>query len=94
MITLYRNRHDQLGVEVENKLRDIVIAHEVKIISNTHDLPFKSDGLSLPVLKDDDNIICGEKKLMHHLEYLQKLMSDWDRFQSDTCYIDDDGTIC
>jgi hypothetical protein len=94
MITLYRSPDNDLGKQVEEKLRDIVIAHNVIIVRSKKELPFKDDDCFLPVLVDDNEHIYGEKSLYSHLEYLGKLMADWDRFQSDACYIDKDGTIC
>jgi hypothetical protein len=94
MITLYRTHDNDLGKRVEEKLRNIVIAHNVKIVRSKKELPFNDDDSFLPVLGDDNEHIYGEESLHNHLEYLEMLMADWDRFQSDACYIDKDGTIC
>jgi hypothetical protein len=39
-------------------------------------------------------VVTGEDNLRAHLDHLRELMADWDRFQSDACYVEDDGTIC
>ncbi len=31
--------------------------------------------------------------LRDHLDHLRTLMADWDRFQSDACYVEDDSSI-
>lgn len=94
MITLYRTSEGKLGKEIEQKLCDIVIAHKVQIISSLKEVPFDAGPHSLPLLLDNGNLISGEEALLQHLEKLKKLMADWDRFQSDACFLDDDGTTC
>ena len=94
MLTLYRTPEDELGLQIENKLRDIVIAHNVKIIHTREEIPDDMEYDSLPVLIDNGNCISGETELIQHIEVLKKLMKDWDKFQSDACFMDDDGRIC
>jgi len=92
MITLYRPPNDAWSDEVQEALDEMVIAYETEFITNEADRP--DDVPELPAVRDDDAIITGEAALREHLDHLRALMADWDRFQSDACYIDDDGTIC
>lgn len=83
-----------MGKIAEDKLKDLVIAHKVNIIRSAEELPLHPDNVSLPVIVENKNYIYGEKNILAYLESLKKVMADWDRFQSDACYVDDDVTTC
>jgi hypothetical protein len=92
MITLYRRPDDAWADEVQTALDEMVIAYETETVADDAALP--DDMPDTPALRDDGEVITGEAALRTHLEELQELMNDWDRFQSDACYIEDDGTVC
>jgi glutathione S-transferase len=92
MITLYRRPDDAWADEVQTALDEMVIAYETETVTDDAALP--DDVPDTPALRDDGEVITGEAALRTHLEELQELMNDWDRFQSDACYIEDDGTVC
>lgn len=92
MITLYRRPDDDRADSIQNTLDEIVIAYETETISEDGLLP--DDVPTTPALRDDGTVITGETALDEHLQELTDLMNDWDRFQSDACYIEDDGTVC
>ncbi|NNF69931.1 MAG: hypothetical protein HKN01_09185 [Acidimicrobiia bacterium] len=75
--------------DVADKLADLVIAHSVRTVTPA-ELP---PGAKAPVIVDGDRTISGTE-LSAYLAGLGKLMADWDKFQSDACYIDDDGEVC
>ena len=92
MITLYRPPDDPWADEIQDALDEMVIAYETETVEDDRALP---DGIpDLPALRDDDEVVTGEAALRDHLDDLRDLMADWDRFQSDACYIEDDGSIC
>jgi hypothetical protein len=92
MITLYRPPDDPWADEIEEALDEMVIAYETTSIPDEADRP--ADVPALPALRDDGEVITGADDLREHLDHLRELMADWDRFQSDACYVEDDGTIC
>lgn len=92
MVTLYRRPENPQSDDIQNALDEMAIAYETNIVENTRALP--DDVPSLPALRDDEEVITGEDALDNHLDTLRELMQDWNRFQSDACYIEDDGTIC
>lgn len=92
MVTLYRRAEDPWADEIQNALDQMVIAYETDIVEDTTSLP--EDVPDLPALRDDEEVVTGEDALETRLESLRQLMDDWDRFQSDACYIEEDGTIC
>ena len=92
MITLYRPPDDAWADEIQEALDDMVIAYETETIKDDRALP--DDIPDLPALRDEDEIVTGEAALRDRLDELRDLMADWDRFQSDACYVEDDGSVC
>ena len=68
------------------------IAYKAGTITDTATL--QDDVPERPALRDDGEGIPSEAALREHLAELRDRMNDWDRFQSDACYIEDDGTVC
>ncbi|MCS3628885.1 uroporphyrinogen-III synthase [Salinibacter ruber] len=91
MVTLYRQPGDPWADEIEEALREMVIAHEVEHVEDADALPEVIS--ELPALHDDE-VVTGASALRSHLQTLRALMADWNRFQSDACYVEDDGSIC
>jgi hypothetical protein len=92
MITLYRPPDGPWADAIEEALDEMVIAYETEVIGDGASRP--DDVPDLPALRDDGDVVTGEDNLRAHLDHLRELMADWDRFQSDACYVEDDGTIC
>lgn len=92
MIILYRHPQDAWADEIEEALDDMVIAYETEVVRTPADRP--ADVPNLPALRDDDDVVTGADALRDRLDELRRLMADWDRFQSDACYVEDDGTVC
>lgn len=92
MITLYRRPDDAWADEIQEALDDMVIAYETEPVAEGSAPP--DDIPDLPALRDEGEIVTGEDALRDHLDHLRTLMADWDRFQSDACYVEDDGSIC
>lgn len=94
MITFYRKEQNKLADQVDEALDDMVIAHQTVTVSSEDGLPDIAEGHTLPVLIDNGEVVSGEENLNGRLEELKRIMRLWDRFKSDACYIDEDGTIC
>ena len=92
MVTLYRRPSDPRADEIQEVLDEIVIAYDIETIGS--DTPLPGDVPDLPALRTDGEVITGTADLQDALDDLRALMTDWDRFQSDACHIDDDGTVC
>jgi len=92
MITLYRRPDDPWADEIENALDDMVIAYETKRVPDEQSPP--EDVPALPALRDEGEFVTGETALRDHIDHLRSLMADWDRFQSDACHVDEDGSVC
>jgi len=92
MITLYRRPDSAPADEIQEALDEMVIAYETEVVAHNAALP--ADVPSLPALRDDEQVVTEPEALNDHIEKLQELMRDWNRFQSDACYIEEDGSIC
>jgi hypothetical protein len=94
VIRLYRPAEGNSNADIEEALREMVIAHEV-IIVDANQIP---DSLppetQLPVLSDGSLLITGRADIEAHLKVLEQFVADWRRFQADACYLDDDGEMC
>jgi hypothetical protein len=92
MIVLYRRPDDPWADEIQEALDEMVIAYETEPVADDSSLP--SDVPELPALRDDGEVVTGEAALQTRLDDLRGLMADWDRFQSDACYVEEDGSVC
>lgn len=92
MIILYRQPDDQWADEIQEALDEMVIAYETDVFATASAGP--DDVPALPALRDDGEIVTEETALRKRLDKLRRLMQDWDRFQSDACYLEDDGSVC
>jgi len=90
MILLYRKENCAFCDEIEETLREIVMAYK---IGNLKDLP-ESKLKNIPLLIDAERSVFGKKAIYEFLDEAKKLMVQWQKFQSDSCYLDDDGKVC
>lgn len=89
MIILHRNKDDAKSEELEQKLKDMVLAYKT-----VHHQSNESD-YDLPYIVDGDSIISEEKEIE---EWVLKLEAElkWQRSLSgDGCFIDpNSGKVC
>jgi glutaredoxin len=100
MITLYRVANCKACDEVQETLRDLVVAHQVVDVQQdgTQQRPTTLAaalvGKELPVIADGDKLVSGEEALRDYLAELAREIEQWRKFQVDACYIDDQGETC
>lgn len=89
MITLHRKKEDSKSEELDQKLKDMVLAYKT-----VHHQENNSD-YNLPYIEDGDSIISEEQEIE---EWVLKLQAElkWQRSLSgDGCFIDpDSGKVC
>ena len=94
MIRLYRPEKCPSCADIEAKLKELVIAYQLITVGSEE----QPDGLPadtpLPAITDDGKIFTGQPDISHYLGDLERFVTDWRRFQSDACYLDDDGETC
>lgn len=94
MIKLYRKEDCKNCREIEDKLKELVLAHQVIIVGSVKENDQLPDALSLPALLDDNRLISGSEAIREHLQKLEKFVGEWRKYQSDVCYVDEEGEIC
>jgi len=93
VIELVVARDDPAGREARAVLEDLVVAHTVTVVDRAADagLPART---RLPAVREGDRLVAGTDAVAGYLAELRRFTTEWNRFQSDACYVEDDGTIC
>jgi len=94
MIELYRSIDCSTCAEIEAALKEMVVAHKVITVEAEEEYEALPTDTPLPALKDNGKIITGQRAIAAYLKELEQFVADWRRFQSDACYIDDEGEVC
>jgi hypothetical protein len=87
MIELQRSGDSPEADAIEERLRDLVVAHTVVVVDA------EGADADLPVVRDGD-ITARGSDIPVFLDQLTRDMAEWAHFQSDACYIEDDGSVC
>lgn len=91
MLELYRSAESSLADEVEEQLEEMVAAYRTEVVADSDSVSFSDE---LPAIRDGEEVVTGEENLLEYLDELRDLLDEWDRFGSDACYIEEDGSIC
>ncbi len=92
MITLYRKEPCANCDEIADALREMVVAHNVVTVGDAWP-PELSEG-SMPTIVEGDKVVRGIDDVRCFVRALADYLTDWNRFQSDSCYVDEDGNVC
>jgi hypothetical protein len=90
MIKLYREEKSAQADIIEAEFRDLVLGYDRVVIDSKDAQQRFGEGMSLPVLTDNARVVSGEE-IPGYVKELTELVHSWRRFQSDCCYIDEDG---
>jgi hypothetical protein len=94
MIELFLTPGDSEAAWIEAGFKEMVLGYRrVELLPEQVEAVLGKP-LSLPVVRHDERLICGREDLLAYLQELERLAEDWRRFQTDACYIDDDGEVC
>jgi hypothetical protein len=91
MIELYRSADCPGCADIEATLQELVVAHKVIMVEPGHS---PSPPVELPAIQESGQWVSGPEAITIYLRELAGFVTRWRRFQSDSCYIDDDGEIC
>jgi glutaredoxin len=92
MITLFRKPDCWYCNDIEEELKELVIAHRViNIEKAAADINKNYSDIPLPFIEDDGKIISGFEEMQRYLEELKKFISLWRKYQTDACYTDNEG---
>jgi hypothetical protein len=84
MIELRRPPVSAAADAVASRLADMVVAHRI----------VEDASLPGPVLADGGITASGPDEIEAFLATLGRDLDDWSRFQTDACYLDEDGRVC
>lgn len=93
MIELFRTADCPTCDEAIDALREQVLAHRVIPEDRSGDPPLP-DGATRPALREGNRLVLGEAAIRRYVHEVIRFNRDWQRFQSDACFLDDDGEIC
>jgi hypothetical protein len=90
MIILHCTDNDAFAAEVEQKLKDLVVAHKVRKYSDSDPaLP------ELPFLRENGTLVIGKEVIRKYLDELARELDQQRSVTGDACYIDPDtGDVC
>jgi hypothetical protein len=92
MLRFLRTRDCRGCQAIQGTLEELSLAHEVVVVSGPTDAAMPP-GNRPPLLVDEGRSIQGSEKIIAHLQELEGLKSQWERFQSDACYCDEQGNV-
>ena len=88
MIELFRPIDCPACTDIEATLQELVVAHKVIVVE-----PGQVN-VPLPALRENGRTVSGREAITAYLKDLEKFVADWQRFQSDVCYLDENGEVC
>lgn len=90
MLVLYRRQEDPAADELEERLRELVLAHRVVQVDEGQPLPDGTVPAAWPVLCESHARYEGMAAIQEFLEALAYEVTLNRQFQSDACYLDPD----
>lgn len=84
MIELHRPPASPAADEIAAALQNLVVAFRV----------VENEALERPEIRDGEQVHGSSEAIAVFLEQLRRDVNAWNAFQSDSCYIGDDGRVC
>jgi len=91
MIELFR-KPDEPEWDLERRLQEAAVAHVVVEVDAPP--PELAAAGPLPIIREGGIVVAGRASLEAYLEELLRVVEAWNSFQSDACYVEDDGSTC
>jgi hypothetical protein len=93
MIKLYREENSASADAIEAEFRELVLGYDRVVIQSRAAAALFGADTSLPVITNNTRIVSGEA-IPAYIEELTRVMRAWQLFQSDACYVDENGETC
>ena len=93
MVKLYREKVDPAADAIEADLQDMIFGYDREIVDSATAARLFGEERSLPVITNNERVVSGNE-IPVYIKELRTLMTDWQAFQGDSCYVDDDGRPC
>ena len=89
MIEFYRPAECAACAEIEEALKEMVLAHRVIVVETGQMAEGLPAGTPLPALKDNGKLITGMENVRPYMRVLEEVVFEWYKYQSDSCYVHD-----
>jgi glutaredoxin len=93
MLKFYRTSDCPRCGHIQDALEKLNIVHEVIQTEKAESIEGLPQGMKLPVLVDEEKLFEGSEAILRHLEELEEFKTEWYKFQSDSCYCNDQGEV-
>jgi hypothetical protein len=93
MIKLYRKEDSTQAHAIEAEFHEIILGYDRVVIAEPEARKMFGAGTRLPVITNNERIVSGEQ-IPPYLQELRDLMSAWQEYQGDSCYVNDKGKNC
>lgn len=88
MLTFYKRKSDSFTDRVEEKLDEMVVAHNILTVDGPSDLPDRLSPQQLPALSNNHDLWTSRQAILAHLDDLHQDLKLSRSLQSDTCHLD------
>lgn len=93
MIKLYRKENSKQADAIEAEFQDMLMGYDRVVVAEQGAQQLFGEGTSLPVITNNEKIVSGQE-IPAYLKELLELMSDWQEYQGDSCYVNDPRRTC
>ena len=93
MIKLYREENSAQANIIEAEFRELVLGYDRIVIEPDQAAKLFGIQTILPVITNNERVVSGDE-IPAYIKELTRLVYDWRLFQSDSCYVDDNGGTC
>lgn len=93
MIKLYRKENSPQADAIEAEFHEMILGYDRLVIAEPEARKMFGAGALLPVITDNEKVF-SDKEIPAYLEELQELMSAWQEYQGDSCYVNEKGKSC
>lgn len=89
MIILHRKPDDPFATEIEERLKDLVVAYKIEEYGD------RKSRFKLPYIQEKGTVVTGKEKIKSYLDQLSVELQQQRLVTGDGCYIDPEtGEIC
>ena len=92
MIKLYREEKSRQADIIEAEFHELVLGYDRVVLDRKTAAQLFGDA-PLPVITNNERTVSGDG-IPAYIKELTQLMRDWQRYQGDSCYVDDNGESC
>ena len=93
MVKLYREKVDPVADAIEADLQDMIFGYDREVVNSATAVRLFGEERPLPVITNNERVVSGDE-IPAYIKELRSLMTDWQAFQGDSCYVNDKDENC